>query len=242
MKKLFNIIFLFGLSIILISCTSSTIEEHNLLISELQDQSAAQIYERAEKEFNRTEYANAIKTYEALNSLYPFSPYSEKALFYSVRCHYNLEEQMEDTIKVADRFILLYPDSTHIEEVWYLKAKAYYHQTHHWILRRVKSDLSKRDISALPYAEQSCIDLLEQFPNTVYREKVEKRLKKIRHMLADYEYHIALYYFEKEAYLAALNRGIALREKYAGTPAAERVMAVIKDAQTHLGVKRATES
>jgi outer membrane protein assembly factor BamD len=237
MKKLFNLSLVLLLSTLLVSCGSNNIEVHNLLINELKDQSAVQIYEKAEKEFQLGNYKRAMGTYEALNSLYPFSAHSADALFRLVQCHYQ-EAQMEDTIKAADKFILLYPKHPHIENVWYLKTKAYFHQTHHWILRRIKADMSHRDISGLPHAEQSCRDLLAQFPNTMYREKVEKRLKKIHYMLADYEYHIVDYYFKKKAYLAALNRGSTLCEKYADTPAAERVKSLIQESKIRLGLEQ----
>lgn len=237
--KLFKIVLLLiTSSFFLLACKDMT-EMHNLVIAELQGKTAAEIYEKAEKEFNRKNYSDAIKTYDALNSLYPFNPYAETAQFHLIESYYQ-ESSMEDVISAAEKFIRFYPTSPHAEMVRYLQAKAYFYQNYHQVLHYIKADMSQRDKTIIPAVKQKFAEFLQRYPQSSYREEVQDKLVELQHILADYEYHIAQYYLRKKAYLAALNRATGLIQRYPDTPAAERAALIAKEARAQLQVDHET--
>src|SRR6186713_2338801 len=205
--KLFNVFLLAILSLSLAGCGPSMIKQQNLVISELQQKSALEIYEKGEKEFKDKDYDEAIKTYQALNGLNPFSPYAEASQLNTIYCYYHKNE-MDNTIQAIENFTRLYSTSASLDALWYLKAKAHLYNNQHKLLRFVQADLSQRDVTSFVVALQEFSAFLERFPTSTYVEKAKAKLVFIQNTLARHEYHIADYYFKQKAYLAALNRSV----------------------------------
>src|SRR5438105_667947 len=71
-------------------------------------QSAQQINDSAQQALTKGNYSTAIKRYEALDALYPFSPYSQAAERNLIYAYYKNGE-MTAASATADRYIHLYP-------------------------------------------------------------------------------------------------------------------------------------
>ena len=58
----------------------------------------------------------------------------------------------------------------------------------------------------------------------------------LRNRLATYENHVARYYIEREAFVAAINRAKYAIEHYPGAPALEEALSLLAEAYDHLGI------
>ena len=58
----------------------------------------------------------------------------------------------------------------------------------------------------------------------------------LRNLLATYEIHVATYYLERRAYVAALNRGRYVVENFQGSPLAANGMAIMVESYLRMGL------
>jgi outer membrane protein assembly factor BamD len=196
------------------------------LREELKDKSALEIFKKAERAFNKdSEWPTALKTYQILNSLYPFSEYAERARFKTVKAYHNNSE-MGEVIRSANEFISLYPTSADIEEVYFLRTEAYFLLDRDTLLSGANKiwrylfgsdgiDFSQRTNKLQLFeAAYQCSEFLKRFPQGAYREKVEKILDEIRQLIVRKEYNSAKRCFKYRYYVAAYNYIVALFAEY----------------------------
>jgi outer membrane protein assembly factor BamD len=79
-------------------------------------------------------------------------------------------------------------------------------------------------------------DLLRQFPDSEYAEDARQRMIFLRNRLAVYENHVARYYIDRGAYVAAINRAKYALEHYPGAPQLEDTLNVMIEAYQALGM------
>jgi len=75
-------------------------------------------------------------------------------------------------------------------------------------------DKSDRDPQHAMRAQDECMNLLKQFPNSQYATRAEQRLRAIQEVLADEEYKVEGFYFKRGKYAASANRGQELANQY----------------------------
>jgi len=97
-------------------------------------------------------------------------------------------------------------------------------------------DISKRDISEARTTINHFSTLVKSFPNSEYTPDALKRMEYLRNLLARHEIHVANYYFERKAYLAAVNRGKYVLENFQKTPAIPDALAVMAQGYHHMGM------
>lgn len=90
--------------------------------------SATQLYNAAQKSLHKKEYATAAKQLEAMESMYPFSDYTEQSQLDLIYAYYEDEEYPSAAV-TAERFIHLYPRSKHVDYAYYMKGLANFQQT-----------------------------------------------------------------------------------------------------------------
>src|SRR3990167_8860079 len=66
-----------------VGCSKSSEDD-----SIFKDMSAKQIFDQAETSLTEEDYAKAIRYYEALDSMYPFSEYSQQGLLDSIYAYF----------------------------------------------------------------------------------------------------------------------------------------------------------
>ena len=76
-----------------------------------------------------------------------------------------------------------------------------------------RQDLSERDQKAAKESFEAFKELVSRFPDSRYTPDARQRMNYIVNSLAQYEVHVARYYYSAGAYLAAINRAqIALAD------------------------------
>jgi len=168
-------------------------------------QSAAAIFDKGEKAFNKKHYADAIKSYSALNTIYPFSRYSQEARLNSITAYYK-DGDNDGAMAAADEYIRLYPQDSRVDYAYYMKGLTSFRGGLNWLQKAAHVSDAERDPQHLQIAYNIFSILVQDYPHSKYREEAQKYMKQIRNMLADHEIRIGQFYFKKKAYMASINR------------------------------------
>ena len=180
--------------------------------------SAQKLYSEASAALGDGDYTTAIKYYEKLEARYPFGRYAMQAQLDVAYAYYRAEEP-EQAIAAADRFIKLYPNSPATPYAYYLKGLVNFNLSLGLLERYLPTDPSQRDAGAALEAYKDFEELVRRFPDSEYAKDARQRMLYLRHNLAKYEIHVARYYYNRGAYLAAANRASYVVERFQRTPA-----------------------
>jgi outer membrane protein assembly factor BamD len=99
-----------------------------------------------------------------------------------------------------------------------------------------KEDVTERDPKAAQEAFDSFKLLATKFPDSKYTPDAIIRMKYLVNALAQYEVHVANYYYRRGAYLAAANRAQQAVQKYRDAPAIEEALFVLIRSYDKLGL------
>lgn len=200
-----------------------------------EGQSATQVYQRAKTALAAGHYEQAIKAYEALAVIYPFTPYSERAQLELAYSYYQENNSMAAQ-STLNHFIQLYPRSQWIDYAYYLKAVVNMDQDRGWYLRYVPIDVALRDPGSMRQAYTDFDEFIRHFPQSRYVPDARQRLIYLRNTFAEYELQIADYYFRRKAYIAAANRAKDVVRNYQGAPAVEKALLLLIKSYRNLGL------
>jgi outer membrane protein assembly factor BamD len=99
-----------------------------------------------------------------------------------------------------------------------------------------RQDLSERDQKAAKESFEAFKALVTRFPDSRYTPDARMRMTYIVNALAEYEVHVARYYFKRGAYLAAINRAQTALADYREVPALEEALYIMVRSYEALGM------
>lgn len=201
---------------------------------ETKDWTAQKFYSEASEALAEGDYENAIKYYEALEARYPFGRYAMQAQLDIAYAYYK-NGDTESAIAAANRFIKLHPRNPYVDYAYYLKGLVNFNRNLSFITRFIPTDTTQRDPGATLDSFNDFAELVRRFPESEYSDDARKRMIYLRNNLAQLEVHVARYYMKRGAYIAALNRSMAVLEKFQRSPAAKEALEIMVDAYTRLG-------
>jgi outer membrane protein assembly factor BamD len=193
------------------------------------------IYARAQKAMKSSNYGEAIKQLEALQSRFPFSEPARQSQLDLIWAYYKNRE-VDPAIDAADQFIRENPTNSRVDYAYYMKGLVYFERQSNWFERRFNVDLSKRPPVNARKSFESFQQLIEKFPHSQYVADSRQRMIYMRNRLADFELHVAEYYMRRGAYVGAINRAKYCVENYDGAPAVKGSMKILVDAYRDLGM------
>lgn len=223
--KTFTVAALFALTA---ACSSND-------VNELPDQPEQEIYEDALNALEMENYVLAIEKLQLLEAHYPFGRYSEQAQLELTYAYFKNHEP-EAARASADRFIRLHPTHENIDYAYYLKGLTAFEQDRSFFIKYLPLDESKRDPGAALDGFESFRTLLNSYPDSEYAPDARKRMVHLKNRLAAYEVHVAHYYIQRGAYLAAVNRGRYVVENLQKTPAVPAALSAMIEGYTLLGM------
>ncbi len=199
--------------------------------------SAEKLYAEAKDELDTGAWEKAIKLLERLEGRAAGTLLAEQA---SIDLAYAQWKGGERTQAVAtlDRFIKLHPSSAAMDYALYLKGVINFNDNLGFLSGLSQQKLSERDQQASRDAYQAFQQLTEQFPESKYSSDARLRMDYIVNALAEYEVHVARYYYRRGAYLAAANRAqLALRD-YPQAPINEEALYLLTASYDKLGLDK----
>ena len=217
MKKIALIVALLSF---LTACTSTKDP-----LAQYQSLSARQIYQSANHNLQKENFATAIEQFEALDNLYPFGVYTEQTQLDLIYAYYK-DEDMPSALAAADRYIHLYPRSPYVDYAFYMKGLIAYKDGLTWLQQFFDVNPAARNIQHMQDAYFAFNELAQRFPDSIYRDDALAHMAYIRNQLAAQELVVANLYMYHKAYLAAINRATEIINNYPQSPTVVKALAL----------------
>jgi outer membrane protein assembly factor BamD len=180
-------------------------------------------------------YSRAVKLYETLESRFPYGRYAQQAILESAYANYRAGETAA-AVGACDRFIRTYPNHPNVDYAYYLKGLVYFREDQGLLGYVYELDLSEREPKAMRDSFAAFKELVAKFPDSRYAEDARDRMKYLTNALALYEVKVARYYYNRGAYIAAVNRAQGAIVNYPRTPASEDALGIMAASYEKLGL------
>ena len=184
------------------------------------------LYADAKDDIGAGSYERAVKTLERVEGRAAGTLLAQQATLDLAYVRYKTGERAE-ALATLDRFIKLNPSSPALDYALYLRGVVNFNDNLGILGRFTNQELSERDQQASRDAYQSYKQLVDQFPQSKYATDARTRMDYIVNALANYELHVARYYYRRGAFVAAANRAQAAVKEYPQTPASEEALYIM---------------
>jgi outer membrane protein assembly factor BamD len=198
------------------------------------------IYAEAKDELNSGGYEKAVTLFEKLEGRAAGTPLAQQAQLDKAYAHYKSGELVQ-AIATLDRFMKLHPASPALDYALYLKGIINFNDDLGMFSAITRQDLAERDQKAAKESFESFKELVTRFPASRYAPDASLRMTYIVNSLAQYEVHVARYYFGRGAYIAAINRAQIVVSDYQGMPALEEALFIIVKSYDALGMTQLSD-
>ena len=193
------------------------------------------IYTEAKDEADSGAWDKAIPLYEKLEGRAAGTPLAQQAQLDRAYAQYKSGEKPA-AIATIDRFIKLHPASPALDYALYLKGVINFNDDLGFLSFMTRQDLSERDQKAAKESFEAFKELVTRFPASRYTPDARLRMNYVVNSLAQYEVHVARYYYERGAYLAAINRSQLALADYREVPALEEALYIMVKSYDALGL------
>jgi outer membrane protein assembly factor BamD len=219
-----------SLALALAACSSKPIDP-------TEAWSPNKIYAEAKDESSSGAYDKAIPLYDKLEGRAAGTVLAQQAQLDKAYAQFKAREpaQAQSTL---DRFIKLHPASPALDYALYLKGIINFNDDLGIFGFIAKQDLSERDQKAAKESFESFKELATRFPDSRYTPDAKARMNYIVNSLAQYEVHVARYYFERGAFIAAINRAQVAITDYQNVPALEEALFIMVKSYDALGMEQ----
>lgn len=195
------------------------------------------IYSEATDERNAGAYDKAIVLYEKLEGRAAGTPLAQQAQLDKAYTHYKAGEQAQ-ALATLTRFARLHPASPATDYALYLRGLINFNDNLGLFGSIARQDLSERDQKAAKESFEAFRELVTRFPESRYTPDARSRMAYIVNSLAQYEVHVARYYFKRGAHVAAINRAQQALSDYPQAPAQEEALFILMQSYDALGMSQ----
>jgi outer membrane protein assembly factor BamD len=196
---------------------------------------AEQLNRQAKDAMSEGNYTKAVKLYEALEARFPYGRFAQQAILEGAYANYRIGETAT-AIAACDRFIRTYPNHPSVDYAYYLKGLVYFREDQGLIGYVYELDLSEREQKSMRESFLAFKDLVAKFPDSKYAQDSLERMRYLSNSLALYDVKVARYYYNRGAYVAAINRAQTALVSYPRTPAEEDALDVLIKSYDKLGL------
>jgi len=214
------------------------------LLPEVRDEttgwSAERLYATAHDEMMSGNYTRAVRLFETLEARYPFGRYAQQAILESAYSSYRAGETAT-AIAASDRFIRTYPNHPNVDYAYYLKGLVHFREDQGLFGYVYEADLAERDPKAMREGFNAFKELTQKFPDSRYAEDSVFRMRYLSNALGMHEVHVARYYFNRGAFMAAANRAQAALVGYPKTPSNEHALDILVRSYDRLELPKLAE-
>jgi len=184
------------------------------------------LYTEAHEEAEAGAFDKAVPLFEKLEGRAAGTPLAQQAQLEKAYAQYRSSEKLE-AIATLDRFMRLHPVSPALDYALYLKGLVNFNDNlglFSWLSRQ---DLSERDQQAAKDSFEAFRELVVRFPDSRYAEDARQRMRYITNALAQYEVHVARYYYQRGAHVAAIARAQTAIRDYQDVPSLREAMQIL---------------
>lgn len=206
-------------------------------IDETSGWNAQKLYSEAKLSMSEGGYDRAIQMFEKLEARYPYGRFAQQAQIEVAYAYYKQGEQAL-ALAAADRFIKLHPNHPNVDYVYYLKGLVNFNEDLGLLSGLSRQDLSERDPKGAREAFDSFRELVTRFPESRYANDSRARMQYLVNSLAAHEVHVARYYYNRGAYVAATNRAQTAVTNFPQAPANEEALYLLVKSYDALGMNQ----
>ena len=197
--------------------------------------SAERLYSTAHDAMLEGNYTRAIKLFETLEARFPYGRFAQQAILEGAFSQWRANEQAAATA-ACDRFIRTYPNHPNVDYAYFLKGLVYFREDQGLFGYVYESDLSERDPKQMRESFAAFKELVQRFPDSRYAEDAKSRMRYLVNAIGMYEVHVARYYYNRGAYVAAANRAQAALISTPQTASNEPALDVLTKSYEKLGL------
>src|SRR5205823_2313658 len=132
--------------------------------------------------------------------------YAQQAILELAYANYRAGETAA-AVAACDRFIRTFPNNQNVDYAYYLKGLVNFREDQGLLGYVYESDLSEREPKAMRESFDAFKELITKLPQSKYTPDAEARMRYLTNALALYEVKVGRYYYNRGAYVAAVNRG-----------------------------------
>lgn len=188
------------IALLLTSCSS------DIDLSKFEQEKVETVYKIACEHMEKGEYSDAIKIFDELERLYPYSKYTALVQIKSGDCYHKMKKY-EEAASEYEIFIKTHRTHEMVPYAIYKLGVVYYEQ-----MPIIERD-QEVTIKSLAYLRT----LLQQFPGSKHEKEANKIIDELRQQLAGREVYIAKYYQKRGNFAAAVGRLNTVLDSYDGT-------------------------
>ena len=200
---------------------------------------ADQMYERANKLLNRSNYEIAAERYIELIRAYPYGKYTTQARLDIAYAYYK-NGDTDKAIAAVDEFINFYPEHPHIDYAYYLKGLIHLPIQAPKFGERFFTDQETFSDHAAASARESFKafkEVTQRFPFSEYADASRQNMIDLINVFARNEVRIARFYMHRKAYVGAINRAKTVLEEYPQSQQTEEALAILVYSYKQLGLE-----
>ncbi len=199
------------------------------------DWDAKRLYDEARTATDDGDWMLAQDYYSKLESRYPFGRYAQQAQIELAYVYWRDGEPAQ-AIAACDRFLKQYPNHENSDYVLYLKALATLNEPNGLFSNLFKQDISERDAEAARTAFDTFKELAQRYPDSRYAPEARRRMHELVLAQARHELRVAEFYFERYAYVAAIDRAQNVVRQFQQTPYSDDALKLIQRCYKELGL------
>jgi len=197
--------------------------------------SAERLYQEAKENLNAGNWNDARTQLNAIEARYPFGVYAQQAMIDLAYVNWR-DEEPEQALATIARFDQLYPNHRAADYMLYLKGLVTFTPASAFLSSITGQEPAERDPKGLRRSYDAFNELLERYPESQYANDARARLTWLVNTIAMNEVYTARYYYERSAYLAAVNRAQTVITDFESAPAAEQALYIMVQAYDKLGM------
>ena len=194
------------------------------------------LFNAAKRQLADYDYNAAIKNFQRVTAIYPFTPQAHQAQIDLIYAYYRAgqSDSATDAIKT---FIRQNPTSPLVAYAYYMQGMVYFPRRANPIERLFGAHLSARPPHDVRKSFAAFRTVVSQYPNSAYAHEAHQRMIFLRDRLASYNVDVARYYMERGAYVASARRAKIVVDDYQGAPAVKDALAIMILSYERLGLR-----
>lgn len=196
---------------------------------------AERLYQDAKEEISSGNWAKARTSLESIEARYPFGGYAQQALIDQAYVNWK-DDEPEQALAAIDRFQQQYPNHPGTDYMLYLKGMVTFTPPSANFTEITRQDPSERDPKGLRESYDAFKELVARYPDSRYANDARQRMTWLVNTIAENEVHIAQYYYERGAYVAAVNRAQTVVTDFEGVPISEKALYIVYLSYDKLGL------
>jgi outer membrane protein assembly factor BamD len=205
------------------------------VVDETGNLTVEQLYKQAHDLMVEGNYNRAIKLFETLEARFPYGRFAQQAVLELAYANYRAGETAA-AVAACDRYIRTFPNNPNVDYAYYLKGLVHFREDQGLMGYVYELDLAEREPKGMREAFAAFKELVAKFPDSRYAQDSTDRMVYLTNALARYEVNVARYYYNRGAYVAAVNRAQAAIIGYPRTAASESALDVLARSYDKLGL------